>query len=190
MFKLLLLATGIATLAACASDPIETSGDARSLPAFSTFQVHDEQYVFAEPLTEDKRARISTELRLAAVEALKARGYRESTPGDVLVVLGAVTHATAPEVEKQLQRGINAVDTSALDTSRPDLPMPRREDSAPVVGSEGDLILYLLDAKNQRTLWRASSSGTASSPAEAMGKARATFRAMAERLPPATGAKP
>lgn len=187
MFKQLLLAAGVATLAACASDPIETSGDARSVPAFSTFQIHDEQYVFDEPLSEDQRARISTELRLAAVEALKARGYREGTPADVLVVLGAVRRSTAPESEKELKRGINAVDMSALDTSRPDMPLPTREDSAAPGGSQGDLILYLLDSKNQRTLWRANSTGTANSPAEAMGKARATFRAMAEKLPRAAG---
>jgi len=186
MFRnLLLAAAGIAALAACASDPIETSGDARTLPPFATFQIHDEQYVFAEPLSEEQHARISAELRQAAVAALKEKGYREATPADVLVVLGAVSQATAPTPELELKRGINSVNTGALDTSQPNLPMPDPANAASGSGREGDLILYLLDAKTQRTLWRANASGTASSPGEAMRKARAAFRAMVAKLPPA-----
>lgn len=190
MFRnLLVAAAGLVAFAGCASDPIETSSDARALPAFATFQIQDEQYVFAEPLSEQQRARIGAELRQAAVAALKEKGYREATPGDVLVVLGAVSRATAPDPELELKRGINSVDTSVLDTSASDLPMPERQDSA-LAGREGDLILYLLDAKTQRTLWRASSSGSASSPGEAMRKARATFRAMVAKLPSAAGSSP
>jgi hypothetical protein len=53
------------------------------------------------------------------------------------------------------------------------------------IGREGDLILYLLDPKTQRTVWRASSSGSATTPAEALRKVRATYRAMVQKLPPA-----
>jgi len=188
MLKQLLIAVGVVALAACATDPIETSSDAKTLAAFSTFQIQDEQYVFSEPISDEQRAKISAELRSAAVDALKEKGYREATPGDVLVVLGAVSHATLPEPERELKRGINAVDTTALDTSRPDLPMRDPEDRPQGLGREGDLILYLLDPKDKKTLWRANSSGTANSPTEAIAKARATFRAMVEKLPRAAGA--
>jgi hypothetical protein len=180
------LVCGIA-LAACSSDPIEMSGDPAAIPAFSTFQIHDEQYVFAEVLSEQQRAKISTELRQAVVQALKERGYREDSPPDVLVVLGAISRALPPEQDNESKRAIKAVDPRVLESDRPDVPSAQPEDRPIGTGREGDLILYLLDPKTQRTIWRASSSGSATTPAEALRKARATYHEMARKLPRAAG---
>src|SRR5262245_56612645 len=65
-------------LPGCATvGPIETSGDAASLPPFKTFHIHEEQFVFATEITNEQRERISKELRNAAVSALNSRGYKE-----------------------------------------------------------------------------------------------------------------
>ena len=54
-------------------------------------------------------------------------------------------------------------------------------------GREGDLILYLLDPKTQKVMWRASSNGAATTPSEALRSARATYAAMVAKLPRAAG---
>lgn len=173
------------TLTACASDPIEMSGDPAQVPTFSTFEIRDEKYVFSEPLSDEQRAKVNSELRAAAVDALQERGYKQASPADIVVVLGAVSRATPPpEDDGDAKRTLKAVDTRVLEPGRPDMPTAAEEQDRMLgVGREGDLILYLLDPKTQRTVWRASSSGAASSPAEALRKARATYKAMVQKLP-------
>lgn len=183
------LATIFLLLGACASDPIEMAGDPGALPAFKTFKVQEERYVFPEQITDDQRARVSSELRAAAVSALQGRGYREVTgsePADVLVVLGAVSRTTmTAAAEQDLGKHINPVNTSVFDASHGNTPSPVGEQRPPGVGREGDLILYLLDPATQRSLWRASSSGAATTPGEALRKARSTYRSMVRKLPEA-----
>jgi hypothetical protein len=87
---------------------------------------------------------------------------------------------TAPESSG----GLHAVDTSVLDAGRPPS-MPASELPPAGVGREGDLYLDLVDPKTQRALWRASSSGSATTPSEAVRKARSTYSAMVARLPKA-----
>lgn len=181
-------------LGACASDPIEMAGDPAALPAFHTFKIQEERYIFPERISDEQRTKVSTELRAAAVNALQSRGYREVTgpqaKADVLVVLGAISRTTmTAATEEDLSRHIRPVDTSVFDASGSDAPATNAvSDRPPGVGREGDLILYLLDPATQRSLWRASSSGSASSPGEALRKARATYRAMVRKLPQARGA--
>ena len=65
-------------LAACATiGPIDVSGDPAAIPAFKTFRVLEVQFAFATDLTSDQVAKISSELRAAAVSALEERGYRQ-----------------------------------------------------------------------------------------------------------------
>ena len=175
------------TLAACASDPIEMSGDPAKVPAFATFEIRDEKYVFSEPLSEAQLAKVNAELRAAAVDALQAHGYKQASPADIVVVLGAVSRATPPaEEDEEDKRTIRAVDTRVLEPGRTDMQTAAGDPDRLIgIGREGDLILYLLDPKTQRTVWRASSSGAASTPAEAWRKARATYKAMVQKLPPA-----
>lgn len=179
-------------LGACASDPIETAGDTSALPTFRTFKVQEERYLFPEQITDEQRKKVSTELRAAAVGALQSRGYREvsgSEQPDVLVVLGAASRTTMTSaVEQDLSKHINPVNTSVFDGSTGDAPAPVGEQRPPGIGREGDLILYLLDPATQKSLWRASSSGAATTPGEALRKARSTYRSMVRQLPQATGA--
>lgn len=175
----------VLALSACATDPIEVSGDPAQVSAFATFEIRDEQYVFSEPLSNEQLAKINSAMHAAAVDALQARGYKQASPADVVVVLGAVSRATPPAEEEEAKRTIKAVDTRVLEPGRTDMPTAADQDRRLGVGREGDLILYLLDPKTQRTVWRASSSGSASTPAEALRKARATYRAMVQQLPPA-----
>lgn len=185
------LAAAAALLSACATDPIEIAGNPAAIPAFRTFKVQEERYVFPEHISDDQRQRVSTELRQAAVGALQGRGYKEVTgtaPADVLVVLGAISRTTlTPATEEELNRHIRPVDTSVFDASAASDPAARgaMNEQPPGVGREGDLILYLLDPATQRSLWRASASGSATSPSEALRKARATYRAMVRKLPEA-----
>lgn len=181
-----LAAALLLALSACAGDPIEMSGDPARVPAFTTFEIRDEQYVFSEPLSTEQLAKINSEMHAAAVDALQARGYKQASPADIVVVLGAVSRATPPAEEDTAKRTLKAVDTRVLEPGRPDVPTAAADqDRLLGVGREGDLILYLLDPKTQRTVWRASSSGSATTPAEAMRKVRATYRAMVQKLPPA-----
>jgi hypothetical protein len=162
---------------------IETSGDAAALPPFRTFHIYEEQFVFATDISADQRERVSRELHAAAVSALNSRGYEEATDADVFVTLGALSR---PVLDTDSDSGSNsrlhAVDTTVLDTSRPP-DVPESEMTPSGAGREGDLILYLLDPKTHRALWRASASGAATTPSEALRKARATYSAMVEKLP-------
>ena len=159
------------------------SGDPAALPAFKTFRVTQEQFAFATEISDQQREHISRQLRAAVVSALEGRGYQESSNADVLVALGAVSRlasSTAPESSGALHH----VDPSVLDSGRPPS-MPASELPPAGVGREGDLYLDLLDPKTQRALWRASSSGSATTPSEAVRKARGTYSAMVARLPKA-----
>ena len=102
-------------LAACATAPIEISGDAAALAPFSTFQIHEEQYVFAEEISDARRAELGTQIRQAAIQALEERGYRQASPADVLVVLGIVSRATPLVEEEMREQGIRAVDPRVLE---------------------------------------------------------------------------
>ncbi len=178
-------------LAGCATDPIETAGDLTSIPAFRTFKVQEERLAFPEQIADDQRDRITRELRSAAVGALQGRGYREVTgnePADVWIVLGAASRTTmSAAVEQDLSKHINPVDTSVFDASSRDTPNEAADERPPGIGREGDLILYLLDPATQRSLWRASSSGAASTPGEALRKAQSVYRGMVRKLPAASG---
>lgn len=189
--KILGLVAGALMLAGCATDPIETAGDLAAVPAFRTFKVQEERLAFPDQIPDDQRDRITRELRDAAVGALEGRGYREvkgNEPADVLVVLGAASRTTlSSAVEEDMSRHINPVDTSVFDASNRDTPNDAAESRPPGIGREGDLILYLLDPATQRSLWRASSSGAASTPGEALRKARSVYRSMVNKLPAAKG---
>ena len=130
---------------------------------------------------------VGIEPNAQGVAALQGRGYREvkgTAPADVLVVLGAASRTTlSAAVEEDLSRHINPVDTSVFDASSRDTPNDASESRPPGIGREGDLILYLLDPATQRSLWRASSSGAASTPGEALRKARSAYRGMVSKLP-------
>jgi Domain of unknown function (DUF4136) len=177
-------------LSACASDPIEMAGDPASIPAFRTFKVQEERLAFPEQIPDGQREQITRELRSAAVGALQGRGYREvsgSESPDVIVVLGAAARTTmSPAVEQDLSKHINPVNTSVFDGST-DTPNTAGGERPSGIGREGDLILYILDPATQRSLWRASSSGAASTPGEALRKARSAYRAMVRKLPAAAG---
>jgi hypothetical protein len=174
-------------LAGCATDRIEYSGDAAALPTFHTFRIHEERYAFPEQISDSRRKEVGDQLRQAAVGALQERGYREVGPGetaDVLVVLGAVSRTTTPTgQDNSSHKHVNKVDTSVFDAGGPG--MPNAVDGGDITGfaREGDLILYLLDPTTQRSLWRASASGVASSSGEALRKARGVYRAMVRELP-------
>jgi hypothetical protein len=179
------LSSGCATVG-----PIETSGDPASVPPFSTFRIHEEQFVFATEISAKQREQISKELRQAAVNALNGRGYREATDADVLVTLGAISRPTLETDSGSSSSGrLKPVDTSVLDAGKP-IGQSESELLPSGVGREGDLILYLLDPKTQRVVWRASSNGSATTPSEALRRARATYAAMVEKLPRAAGTAP
>jgi hypothetical protein len=179
----------VAILSGCASiGPIETSGDAAALPPFKTFRIHEEQFVFATELSAKQSERVSNELRHAAVSALNGRGYQESRDADVLVTLGAISRPTLNEdAQASSSGGLRAVDTSVLDAGRP-IGTQGSEIMPAGTGREGDLILYLLDPKTQKVIWRASSNGAATTPSEALRSARATYAAMVAKLPRAADA--
>jgi hypothetical protein len=171
-------------LAACASDPIEMSGDPATLPQFKSFRIDAEQFVFATEITPEQREQVSKKLREAAVSAFERRGYQESPNADVLVTLAAMSRPTLPTETASGGGGLQHVDTSVLDSGRPFNP-PTSEIEPSGVGREGDLMLSLRDAKTGRALWQASSNGAATTPAEALRKARSTYAAMVGKLPKA-----
>ncbi|HEY6641208.1 DUF4136 domain-containing protein [Povalibacter sp.] len=183
-------ALSLLLLSACATDPIEMAGDPSALPAFRTFKVQEERLLFPEQIPDDQRERIARELRQAAVGALQGRGYQEvagAEPADVLIVLGAAGRTTmSAAVEEDLSKHINPVNTDVFEGGI-DTPTAVAEDRPPGVGREGDLILYILDPATQRSLWRASSSGAASTPGEALRKAQSVYRSMVRKLPVASG---
>ena len=84
---------------------------------------------------------------------------------------------------------LHHVDTSVLDSGQPFNPPPS-ENLPGDAGREGDLLFSLLDPKTQRTLWSASANGVATTPAEALRKARATYAEMVAQLPKAGGGTP
>jgi hypothetical protein len=177
--------TLVATLAACSSiGPLELSGDPAALPPFKTFRVHEEQFVFASELSPEQTAKISSELRSAAVSALEKRGYKETGgDADVLVSLAAISRPTLPDAGSGGTSSLHPVDTSVLDPGQSN--GPQFYDQPSGAGREGDLMLYLLDPKTKRVLWRASATGAATTPSEALRHARATYAAMAAKLPAA-----
>jgi hypothetical protein len=186
-----LVGASLVLLTACVTDPIEYAGNAKSLPAFRTFKVQEERYIFPEQLPADQRERVGSELRQAAVSALEDRGYRQvpaNENADVLVVLGAISRTTVPTaVNEDQSRHVNQVDTSVFDASATEPPAAVGGDGPTGFSREGDLILYLLDPATKRSLWRANASGSASSSGEALRKARSAYRSMVRQLPRATG---
>ena len=108
-------------LAACASiGTIEVSGDPAAIPPFRTFRVLEVQFAFATDITADQVAKISSELRSAAVSALEERGYGETADADVLVALAALSRPTLDAQAESSSGGpLHHVDTSVLDSGKP-----------------------------------------------------------------------
>jgi hypothetical protein len=181
--KLQAIALAAGTLLGCASlDPIEMSSDPAALPPFRTYRIAEEQYSFAATISDAERSQVSTELRRAAVNAFSERGYTQGDDADVLVTLGAISRPTFDTEATQSSSRIQNVDPSVVEAGRP-TSTPASEPMPAGVGREGDLILYLLDPQTKRVIWRASTNGSASTPSEAMRKARRTYSAMIEKLP-------
>jgi hypothetical protein len=177
----------VCLLTACGTDPIQMSGDPATIPPFKSFRIDEEQFVFATEISAEQRDQVSRKLREAAVSALEKRGYQEATDADVLVALGAISRPLLPEENGPGGSGLHPVDTSVLDAGRPFTPNAS-EIPPSGVGREGDLMLSLRDAKTKRALWQASSNGAATTPAEALRKARSTYAAMVAKLPKAGSA--
>jgi Domain of unknown function (DUF4136) len=181
--RLQVLALIPCALLGCATDPIEVSGDAAQVRPFSTFRIHEEQFAFATAISEAERAQVASELRKAAVSAFTEHGYKEAADPDVLVSLGAISRLTLDEDAGSSGEGhIRFVDPSVLEAGRP-TSAPGSEPTPSGVGREGDLFLYLLDPNTKRVIWRANTNGSATTPSEAMRKARRTYSAMVEKLP-------
>lgn len=189
-FKPVAILVAALLLPGCATvGPIETSGDASALPPFRTFHIYEEQFVFTTDISADQRERVSRELRAAAVSALNARGYEEATDADVFVTLGAISRPVLDtESDTSGNSRLHPVDTSVLDPGRP-AGVPESQMMPSGAGREGDLILYILDPKTHRALWRANANGSATTPSEALRRARATYSAMVEKLPRAAPPK-
>jgi hypothetical protein len=173
----------ICLLPACGTDPIEMSGDPAAIPPFKSFRIADEQLVFASEVSDEQRDKVSKQLRGAAASALEKRGYREATDADVLVDLAAMSRPTLSDAAGAGST-FSHVDPTVLDSSR-SVTSPASEVPPSGVGREGDLLMSLRDAKTGKALWSASSYGAASSPSEALRKARSTYAAMAAKLPKA-----
>jgi hypothetical protein len=173
-------------LATCATiGPIEVSGDPAALPAFRTFRVLEVQFAFATDINSEQVAKISSELRAAAVSALEQRGYEQAADADMLIALAALSRPTLDaQGEANGGSALHHVDTSVLDSGQPSTP-PQSAIPSAHTGRDGDLLLSLLDPKTQRTVWLASSNGAATTPAEALRNARATYAAMVAKLPKA-----
>ena len=175
----------ICVLPACGTDPIEMSSDPAKIPPFKSFRIDAEQLVFATEVTAEQRDKVSKQLRGAAASALEKRGYREASDADVLVDLAAMSRPTLSDQSGQ-ESAFHPVDTTVLDSSRA-VSSPASEIPPSGVGREGDLTMSLRDAKTGKALWSASSYGAASTPSEALRKARSTYAAMAAKLPKAGG---
>jgi hypothetical protein len=173
----------ICLLPACGTDPIEMSGDPASIPPFKSFRIAEEQLVFASEVSAEQRDKVSKQLRGAAASALEKRGYREATDADVLVDLAAMSRPTLSD-ESGATGTFHQVDPTVLDAGRAG-GSPASEIPPSGIGREGDLMMSLRDAKTGKALWSASSYGAASSPSEALRKARSTYAAMAAKLPKA-----
>lgn len=173
----------ICMLTACGTPPIEMSGDPATIPPFKSFRIDEAEFVFATDVTPEQRDEVTKQLRGAATSALEKRGYREATDADVLVSLAGATRPTLSDAAGSAG-GLQHVDTTVLDSSRP-LGSTTYEIPPSGVGREGDLLMTLRDAKTGKTLWAAASNGAASTPAEAVRKARSAYAAIAEKLPKA-----
>ena len=179
------LALTACVLAGCAGvDPIEMSGDPAKLSPFKSFHIQEEQLAFATPISEAERAEVAAEMRTAVVRSMTGRGYVESTAADVLVSIGAASRLTFDDNVAPKEGPIRNVDPSVVEAGRPTT-SPTAELMPPGVEREGDLFLYLLDPKTKRVLWRASTTGSATTPAEAKRRARAAYSAMVDKLPKA-----
>jgi hypothetical protein len=180
------IALAACALAGCAGvDPIEMSGDPATLRPFKTFRIQDEQLAFARPISEAERSQVVAEMRTAVVRSMTDRGYTESTDADVLVSIGAATRLTFDDNVAPQEGRLRNVDPSVVEAGRPTT-SPSAELMPPGVEREGDLFLYLLDPTTKRVLWRASTSGSATTPAEAKRRARASYSAMVGKLPKAS----
>jgi hypothetical protein len=177
------LALLVCMLTACTTAAIEMSGDPAAIPAFKTFHIAAAEFVFATDVSPEQRDQVDKQLRGAAASALQKRGYREATDADVLVDLAAMSRPTFGN-ESGSASGLHHVDTTVLDTSRPVSPTAS-EIPPSGVGREGDLMMTLRDAKTGKTLWAAASNGAASTPSEALRKARSAYAAIADKLPKA-----
>ena len=108
----------------------------------------------------------------------------------MLVALAAISRPTLDAQAESSSGGpLHHVDTSVLDSGQPITP-PQSEILPGDAGREGDLLLSLLDPKTQRAVWQASATGAATTPAEALRKARATYAAMVAKLPKSGGGTP
>jgi hypothetical protein len=176
------------TLASCAGvDPIEMSSDPATLPAFKTYRVEEEQLAFATEISAEERSQVAGELRKAVTDALAERGYTQSgADADVLVSLGAASRLTFDSEAGPNDSRLRHVDPSVLEAGRPP-EVPGNERGPSDAAREGDLFVYLLDPKTKRVIWRASTSGAATTPSEARRRARATYAAMIGKLPKAAG---
>jgi hypothetical protein len=178
----------VCLLAACTTAPIEMSGDPATIPPFKSFRIDAAEFVFATEISPEQRDEVSKQLRAAATSALEKRGYREAIDADVLVGLAAASRPTLTD-DSGSAGGLHHVDTTVLDTSRP-LSSTASEIPPSGVGREGDLIMSLRDAKTGKTLWAASSNGAATTPAQALRKARSAYAAIAAKLPKAGSGSP
>jgi hypothetical protein len=170
-------------LAACTTAPLEMSGDPATIPPFKTFRIDEAEFVFATEVTPEQRDDVSKQLRAAATSALESRGYRQAADADVLVALSGATRPTLSS-ESGSTGGLHHVDTTVLDTSRPG-GSTAYEIAPSGVGREGDLLMTLRDAKTGKTLWAAASNGAASTPSQALRKARSAYAEIAAKLPKA-----
>jgi hypothetical protein len=178
----------LAGLFGCAGvDQIEMSGDPAKLSPFKSFRVQEEQLAFATAVSDAERSQVAAEIRTAVVRAMTDRGYTESgTNADVLVSIGAASRLTFNDDVARKEGPIRNVDPSVVEAGRPTT-SPAAEIVPSGVEREGDLFLYLLDPQTSRVLWRASTSGSATTPAEAKRRARASYSAMVAKLPKASG---
>jgi hypothetical protein len=181
----------LAALSGCAGvDEIEMSSDPAKLSPFKSFRVQEEQLAFATAVSDAERSQVAAEMRAAVVRSMIDRGYTEtSSDADVLVSIGAASRLTFDDDVAPKEGPIRNVDPSVVEAGRPPT-SPTAEIMPPGVEREGDLFLYLLDPKTKRVLWRASTSGSATTPAEAKRRARASYSAMVAKLPKASGNTP
>ena len=181
--KLQVLALAVCTLLGCAGvAPIEMSGDPSTVRPFKSFSMQDEQLAFATEVSQEERSQVASEMRAAVVNAFTGRGYIEKTDADVLVSIGAASRLTFDDNVAPKEGPIRNVDPSVVEAGRP-TSTPAAEIMPPGIEREGDLFLYLLDPKTKRVLWRASTTGSATTPAEAKRRARASYDAMVAKLP-------
>lgn len=175
----------LAAIAACVSiPPIDVAPPGVAPPEFETFTLVEPQLLLDRQIDEATKARLADELADAAREGLLAQGHREvQADPDVLVVVSAVSRINLPPSAER-QRNVQVFNPSVLDPNRTFENASITPPDPHGAGRDGDLILSVLDPATKATLWQAVAMGAASSPREALRNARATFKAMAEKLPP------